>query len=105
MTASADEIEALDLFIPSFSAGSFDSLRPAVSESRKGMESIIISSSIVSRVVPGRSATIALSRPRRAFNRLDLPVLGLPAIVILTPFFITEAFLAPRSSLPISAEV
>jgi len=39
----------------------------------------------VSLVVPGISVTIALSVLKRAFNRLDLPTLGLPMIAIFIP--------------------
>ena len=42
-------------------------------------------SSIVSRVVPAISDTIARSSPTRALSRVDLPALGAPRIAIGTP--------------------
>ncbi|MNE37670.1 hypothetical protein D3C80_1315330 [compost metagenome] len=50
------------------------------------MPPIFISSSIVSRVVPAISETIALSSFNRAFNKVDLPTFGLPEITTGIPF-------------------
>ena len=51
------------------------------------MPSITILSSIVSRVVPGISDTMALYSIRRAFNNVDLPEFGFPTIATGMPFF------------------
>ena len=62
---------------------------PAVSINRNWMPLMFITSSMVSRVVPGISETMARSSFSKAFNRVDLPALGLPAITVFTPFLIT----------------
>ena len=49
------------------------------------MPSILICSFNTSLVVPSISVTIAESLPDRAFNRLDFPALGFPAITTLIP--------------------
>ena len=72
--------------IPILSIVSDDSLMPAVSMKRSSAPSIILASSIVSRVVPGMSDTIALSSHRRAFNRVLFPLFGAPAIATGIPF-------------------
>ena len=48
-----------------------------------------ISSSIVSRVVPAISDTMARSSFNKAFKSVDLPTLGSPTIATGIPFFIT----------------
>ena len=48
----------------------------------------MIVSSIVSRVVPRISLTIARSSPRRALSSVDLPALGAPTIATCTPCLI-----------------
>ena len=50
---------------------------------------IVVTSSIVSLVVPGIFETIALSSLTIAFRRDDFPALGFPAIVTVTPSLIT----------------
>ena len=70
---------------PSDSITSSDSRSPAVSESLTGTPPIIIPSSMMSRVVPGMSVTIARLRPTMAFSNDDFPALGRPAITALTP--------------------
>jgi len=62
---------------------------PAVSIKRKSIPSIFRTSSIVSRVVPAISLTIALLSFNRVFNKVDFPAFGLPMIATLTPFLIT----------------
>ena len=62
---------------------------PAVSMNRNLMPSIVISSSIASRVVPAISLTMALSSFNSAFNNVDLPTLGAPTIEIGIPLLIT----------------
>ena len=68
---------------------SFVSLKPAVSINLNLIPFITHVSSIASLVVPGISDTIALSSFKIALRRDDLPELGLPAIVTVTPSFIT----------------
>ena len=81
-------------FIPSFSAGSSACSRiPAVSVKMIFCPLISRVSSTVSRVVPLAEETIARSNPTRAFNKLDLPLLGAPTIAVLRPsliYFPTE---------------
>ena len=62
---------------------------PAVSTNLKATPSMFISSSMVSRVVPAMSDTIALSSFRSAFRRVDLPTFGSPTIATGIPFLIT----------------
>lgn len=61
---------------------------PAVSISRNTRPLIVMVSSMVSRVVPGMSDTIALSSPVRALSRVDFPAFGLPTIATGIPFLI-----------------
>ena len=61
---------------------------PAVSVKRTSTPFIISVSSIVSRVVPRMSLTIALSSPSKAFRSVDLPALGAPTIATCTPCLI-----------------
>ena len=58
---------------------------PAVSTKRKRMPSITTLSSIVSRVVPAISDTIARSSPTRRFSRVLLPTFGAPIMATDTP--------------------
>ena len=58
---------------------------PAVSKSFKGMPLMLTASSIVSRVVPGISVTIARAVPTSALSKLDFPTFGLPNMATLTP--------------------
>ncbi|MNZ01335.1 hypothetical protein D3C78_179520 [compost metagenome] len=44
---------------------------------------------MVSRVVPAMSETMARSSFKKAFNKVDLPTFGFPAITTGTPFFNT----------------
>ncbi len=53
------------------------------------MPPMLISSSIVSLVVPAISLTIALSSFKRAFKSVDFPTLGSPTMATGIPFFIT----------------
>ncbi len=64
-------------------------LIPAVSMNLNFIPFSIISSSIASLVVPGISETIALSSFNIAFNNVDFPTLGSPAIAIGIPFLST----------------
>ena len=65
------------------------SRRPAVSTNRNRMPSRLISSSIKSRVVPGRADTMARSSRSSWLSSVDLPALGRPAITVVTPFLMT----------------
>ena len=58
---------------------------PAVSTSRTGTPLIATVSSIVSRVVPGVSETIARSSPSKALSSDDLPAFGGPTIATVSP--------------------
>ena len=60
---------------------------PAVSMKRKRVPLITQVSSMMSRVVPAMSETIALSSPTRALRSVDLPALGAPRIATGTPDF------------------
>ncbi len=62
---------------------------PAVSIKRNETPSILITSSITSRVVPAISETIAFSSFSILFNNVDLPTLVCPTIATGTPFLIT----------------
>jgi hypothetical protein len=53
------------------------------------MPPMVISSSIVSRVVPAISLTMARSSFNKAFKRVDFPTLGSPTMATGIPFFIT----------------
>ena len=70
---------------PIRSTGSPVGRKPAVSTRLTGTPSTWTRTWMASRVVPGTSVTIAESLPERAFRRLDLPTLGLPAITTRTP--------------------
>ena len=61
--------------IPSDSTTSDVFLRPAVSMKRYCMPCIIVVSSMVSRVVPGISLTIARLSPTMLFKSVDFPAL------------------------------
>ena len=65
------------------------SLIPAVSINLNLIPLIVVTSSIASLVVPGILETIALSSLTIAFKSEDLPALGFPAIVTVTPSLIT----------------
>lgn len=58
---------------------------PAVSVSEIGIPCRLIDSVRLSRVVPGRSVTIARSNRSNLLNRLDLPTFGRPINVTLSP--------------------
>ena len=85
---SASFARLLDFSIPIFSISLSVSLIPAVSISFKGIPLILTNSSIVSRVVPSYSVTIALSSFNIAFNNEDFPAFGLPIIAVFIPSFI-----------------
>ena len=70
---------------PICSITSFVSRIPAVSMRRKRMPSMTSVSSIVSRVVPWMSLTIARCSPKSAFRRVDLPTFGEPMIATEIP--------------------
>ncbi|MNR57171.1 hypothetical protein D3C85_1778960 [compost metagenome] len=71
------------------STTSFVSRIPAVSINLNPIPPITNSSSIVSRVVPAMSETIARSSFNKAFNKVDLPTFGSPTIATGIPFLIT----------------
>ena len=56
-------------------------------------------SSIVSRVVPAISETIARSSFNNVFNKVDFPALGLPTIAVFTPFLIAFPNLKDKANL------
>ena len=84
-TRSACSISCHARSIPIRSTSSLASRSPAVSMICSGIPSMWICSRSTSRVVPAISVTIAASRPASAFNRLDLPALGRPAITTFIP--------------------
>ena len=85
-TRSAPDTCCRDLRTPSSSTASATLLRnPAVSVTITGIPSSSSVTSMASRVVPGRSDTMAASRPARTLSRLDLPVLGHPARTTRNP--------------------
>ena len=65
------------------------SLIPAVSINLKLIPPMLISSSMVSLVVPAISLTMARCSFKRAFKRVDLPTLGSPTMATGIPFFKT----------------
>ncbi|MNT80366.1 hypothetical protein D3C72_2198120 [compost metagenome] len=68
---------------------SFVSRIPAVSINLKPIPPITNSSSMVSRVVPAMSETMARSSFKRAFSKVDLPTFGSPTMATGIPFLIT----------------
>ena len=95
-SSRARTIEASFIFLyeremPIFSTSSEVSRRPAVSIKRNNVPSMVIVSSMVSRVVPAMSETMARSSQRRAFRRVLLPALTAPTMATGTPL---------RSALP-----
>ncbi len=86
ITVCAFFIASIVRFIPRFSILSSVALIPAVSIRRNSNPSMYIFSSIVSRVVPGMSLTIARSSLRMAFISVDFPTFGLPIIATGMPF-------------------
>ena len=71
------------------STTSFVSRIPAVSIKRKFIPWIFSSSSIVSRVVPAISETMARSSFSKAFKSVDFPTFGSPTIATGIPFLMT----------------
>ena len=92
ITKSALLIASLDLFTPIDSTWSVDSLIPAVSNKWSITPFKLISPSTTSLVVPAISVTIALDSPNKAFNKDDLPTLGLPTKATLIPSLIINPF-------------
>ena len=72
--------------MPIFSNWSEVSRRPAVSMRRKRMPSRMSVSSIVSRVVPWMSLTMARCSPKSALRSVDLPTFGAPTMATGIPF-------------------
>ena len=62
---------------------------PAVSIKRNPMPSMVISSSMLSRVVPAMFEIMALSSFNKALRRVDFPAFGGPTMVIGMPRLIT----------------
>ena len=88
--------------IPICSTSSETSARiPAVSRRRSDAPFIFIYSSIVSRVVPGISVTIARSERESALRSEDLPTFGFPTITVCIP----SRSILPVSKLSISSEI
>ncbi len=67
------------------SIASVDSRRPAVSMKRKRMPSMLRVSSMVSRVVPSMSETMARSSPRRELRSVLLPAFVAPTMAVWMP--------------------
>ena len=88
ITISASEIFWNVRSMPIFSMVSEVSRIPAVSMKRYIMPSIVNVSSIVSRVVPSMSLTMARSSPKMAFRSVLFPVLVSPTIATGMPCFI-----------------
>ena len=93
-TRSAFFINCCALSTPICSTKLSVSRIPAVSTIFSGMPFRLIYSSITSRVVPGISVTMARSCPSSAFNKLDFPTFGLPAITTRRPSRIIFPFCA-----------
>ena len=74
--------------MPMVSMESLVSRMPAVSMKRKVTPAMLTVSSMVSRVVPAMSETMARSSPSRALSRVLLPVLTAPTIATGMPFLI-----------------
>ena len=85
---SAFSMDARARSIPICSTLLSVSRRPAVSIRRRETPDMRTASSMVSRVVPGTSVTIARSSCRRAFSRDDFPAFGLPIIAVRSPSLI-----------------
>ncbi|MNS85744.1 hypothetical protein D3C72_1196180 [compost metagenome] len=75
--------------IPILSTTSLVSRIPAVSINLNPIPPITNSSSMVSRVVPAISETIARSSFNKAFSKVDFPTFGSPTIATGIPFLIT----------------
>ena len=88
-TTCACSIFSNVLRIPMLSTTSCVSRIPAVSINRKPMPPITNSSSMVSRVVPAISETMARSSFNKAFKSVDFPTFGSPTIATGIPFLIT----------------
>ena len=83
--------------MPSSSTGSVVARIPAVSSRVRGTPSSTSSLSSRSRVVPGRSVTMARSRRLRRLSRLLLPTLGRPTMATLNPSRRTSPCRAPST--------
>jgi len=84
---SALPISAKVRSMPSLSTRSDESRMPAVSMNLKRTPSMMQLSSMVSRVVPGMSVTMALSSPTSAFSNVLFPLFGAPTMATGTPLF------------------
>ena len=93
-TKSADSSAWRDRSTPICSTVSNVSLIPAVSNTWMGVPPTTKVDSITSRVVPGKSVTIARSLWLQALSKLDLPTLGRPTIATFKPFLSSS----PRSA-------
>ena len=89
------------LSTPIFSTVSQVCLIPAVSIKLIKIPFLSTLSSSVSRVVPAMSVTIALSFPKIAFKREDLPMLGIPIIATFMPFLTILPSLAVSNNIDI----
>ena len=88
MTAMMRSAFSMDFFARSMPMRSIlfsVSRMPAVSIRMSGTPPILMDSSMVSRVVPGMSVTMARSSCKSAFNRLDFPAFGRPTIAVRRP--------------------
>lgn len=86
MTREAWEAFCQARSMPRFSMASVVVRRPAVSMKRYVTPPMVAVSSMVSRVVPGMSLTMARSSPTRRLRMEDLPALGLPMMATGMPF-------------------
>ena len=79
--------------------------KPAVSIKRNNMPPMTKVSSIVSRVVPWMSLTIARSSPNRALSRVDLPTLGAPIMATGIPCLMALPVLNEATRRPILVSI
>ena len=92
-TRSAFLIISFDFSTPRLSTILSVSLIPAVSIIFNKIPSTVTDPSTTSLVVPAIFVTIAFSSFNIAFNKLDLPTLGLPMIAVWIPSFNNLIFL------------
>ena len=86
-TKSACCMISLERLTPICSTMSSVSRIPAVSMMRRGTPSMVIISSMISRVVPSISVTMARCSCKISFRREDLPTFGFPMMAVFSPSF------------------
>ena len=82
----AADADGLDGFGGVADAGGIDEAEGGAGDVRKVVPAMLTVSSMVSRVVPAMSETMARSSPKRAFRRVLLPVLTAPTMAVGMPF-------------------